>query len=376
MSSTTPGSEPGRADEAIGRARGGGGRRDATDESTSNDDRGDRPTRRRRPRTPTDETTPDDAAVDEAARERPAVEEVALADEPAPEPSPSPSRARAEPEPATPPAYEPERRSDDVSPRRGRRPRERRSCDIRDDGVDDARTTSSTRAGAGARRIRATRDLRAGSTTVAAGTAAGAATLAPEPRLRRAAARRRRPSTCRRPTAPKAKGNRGFGVLVAAHRHRAVRRALRRDRLPAAARRARPVGRVRRSSSSRAVFWVPVVAFFVGFTLLAVDRQPRPVVDLRGVRPAGRGARVLLVHRRRAAHGAGLDAHVRRGDRLRRRALARPVRDRRGRRSPARSRSGSAAGSPHAAAPSPSATGSRLEAYDREIAAGPQLQRY
>ena len=88
------------------------------------------------------------------------------------------------------------------------------------------------------------------------------------------------------------------------------------------------------------------------------DREPRPVVDLRGVRPARRRARLLLVHRRRTAHGRGVDAHARPGERLHRAALARPVRDRRRPSSPSRSRSGSAAGSPHAAAPSPSATGS------------------
>lgn len=104
--------------------------------------------------------------------------------------------------------------------------------------------------------------------TVAAGTAAGAATLAPEPAPAPA------PQTVyvQAPTPPRRRGNRGFGVLVALVA--AVVFAL----LYAGIAYLLLLGQTDASQAAsvfnqfllRPVFWLPVLATFVGFALLAV----------------------------------------------------------------------------------------------------------
>ena len=163
------------------------------------------------------------------------------------------------------------------------------------------------------------------------------------------------------PTPPKARGNRGFGVLVALIGTVAFAAALRRHLVPAAARPGR------RGAGELGVHAVRRAAGVLGadrrhlrrLRAARRDREPRAVVVLRRVRAARRRAGVLLVHRRRAAHGRGVDADASsRGTNSS--ASAGSTRSRSPRRSwRARSRSGSAAGSRLVAARSPSATASR-----------------
>jgi len=108
--------------------------------------------------------------------------------------------------------------------------------------------------------------------TVAAGTAAGAATLAPDHEAVPAALAAPQTIYVQAPTPPMARGNRGFGVLVALVA--AVVFALlyagigylvllaQTDPQQAAS--------VFLQFVAQPVYWVPVIATFVGFTLLAV----------------------------------------------------------------------------------------------------------
>ena len=137
-----------------------------------------------------------------------------------------------------------------------------------DDGVDDAGVTPAPVPAGSVRR-----ETYVPASTTAAGAAVGAATLAPEPEpLYVAPAPGPQTIYVQAPTPPKRRSNRGFGILVAlvgtvlfALLYAAISylvlltgsdpsgdfaRFLAGDRWP--------------------VFWVPVVAFFVGFTLLAV----------------------------------------------------------------------------------------------------------
>ena len=108
--------------------------------------------------------------------------------------------------------------------------------------------------------------------TVAAGTAAGAATLAPEPDAVPAAFAAPQTIYVQAPTPPKTRGNRGFGVLVAligtiafAALYAGVSYLLllgQGDAVQASS--------VFTQFVARPVFWVPIVATFVGFALLAV----------------------------------------------------------------------------------------------------------
>ncbi|MDQ2660438.1 MAG: hypothetical protein M3Y52_01035 [Actinomycetota bacterium] len=143
-------------------------------------------------------------------------------------------------------------------------------------GIDDATATpESTPDPVAADSVR--RETYVPSATVAAGTAAGAATLAPEPEPYVAPT----PQTIyvQAPTPPKAHGNRGFGVLVAligtvlfallyagvAYLLVTLYGALRDEGV-----------QVFTQFLIQPVFWVPVVAFFIGFALLAaiVNRGP------------------------------------------------------------------------------------------------------
>ena len=177
----------------------------------------------------------------------------------------SPSRA----EPATPPAYEPEpeattSRLDEAVARANAG-----AATSDDDGVDDADRddiVDATPAPVPAGSVR--RETYVPASTAVAGGAAGAATLAPEPV---AVAPAPAPQTIyvQAPVAPRAKGNRGFGILVAlvgtvlfALLYAAIGYLLLLGEPD-------PSG-VFAQFLMRAVFWVPVVAFFVGFMLLAV----------------------------------------------------------------------------------------------------------
>ena len=107
--------------------------------------------------------------------------------------------------------------------------------------------------------------------TVAAGTAAGAATLAPEPDAVPAALAAPQTIYVQAPTPPKSRGNRGFGVLVAligtvafALLYAGVSYLVllvQRDAVEA--------GTVFAQFVVQPVFWVPIVACFLGFALLA-----------------------------------------------------------------------------------------------------------
>jgi len=107
--------------------------------------------------------------------------------------------------------------------------------------------------------------------TVAAGTAAGAATLAPEPDAVPTALAAPQTIYVQAPTPPKSRGNRGFGVLVAligavafALLYAGVSYLLllvQRDAVEA--------GTVFAQFVVQPVFWLPIVACFLGFALLA-----------------------------------------------------------------------------------------------------------
>lgn len=104
--------------------------------------------------------------------------------------------------------------------------------------------------------------------TVAAGTAAGAATLAPEP----APAAVPQTIYVQAPTPPKTRGNRGFGMLVAlvaavvfALLYAGIAYLLLLGQSDAA-----QAASVFNQFLLRPVFWIPVLATFIGFALLAV----------------------------------------------------------------------------------------------------------
>lgn len=143
-------------------------------------------------------------------------------------------------------------------------------------GIDDATATpDATPDPVAADAVR--RETYVPSATVGAGTAAGAATLAPEPEPYVTPT----PQTIyvQAPTPPRSHGNRGFGVLVAligtvifallyagvAYLLVTLYGALRDEGV-----------QVFTQFLIQPVFWVPVVAFFIGFALLAaiVNRGP------------------------------------------------------------------------------------------------------
>ncbi|MFC9560936.1 hypothetical protein [Agromyces sp. NPDC056965] len=249
MSSTTPGADPERHDEETG---------------------------------PVDGAAVDDSAPDSA----PAVNETGPVDEPAPvEPAAEPAAPISPPaadglEPDSVPEPEPEpadadlaatSRLDEAVERASAHPAPEET-----NGIDDL-DASATPEPVAADAVR--RETYVPAATVAAGTAAGAATLAdvPEPVY---VAPQPGPQTIyvQAPTPPKAKGNRGFGVLVAligtvafAVLYGVVAYAL---YLSYGAPEGEAIGVA--DFLLEPTFWVPVVAFFVGFALLAaiVNRGP------------------------------------------------------------------------------------------------------
>ena len=256
MSSTTPGSEPERADAASG----------VPDEATVDEATTDESMREQAPdeatheqatpdETAPDDTVPDETAVDEAARERPAVEEVALADEP------TPTATAPEPE-----AEATTSRLDEAVARANAGVATSDHAGVDDaDGVDEVDATPAPVPAGSVRR-----ETYVPASTAVAGGAAGAATLAPEPEpLYVAPTPGPQTIYVQAPIAPRAKGNRGFGILVAligtvlfALLYAAIGYLLLLSQPD-------PSG-VFAEFLVRAVFWVPVVAFFVGFMLLAV----------------------------------------------------------------------------------------------------------
>ena len=298
MSSTTPGSEPERADAASGVPEEATVDEAATDElahdqATPDDTVPDEtvpaetvrdktgpdetvpdetvPDETVRDETVRHETVPDDAAVDEAARERPAAEEVALADEPEPTPAAAVTTPESEPEPEPEPEPQPEpeattSRLDEAVARAkaGAATSDHEGIDDAD-GVDEVDATPAPIPAGSVRR-----ETYVPAATAVAGGAAGAATLAPEPEpLYVAPTPGPQTIYVQAPIAPKAKGNRGFGILVAligtvlfALLYAAIGYLVLLTGSD-------PSG-VFAQFLTRAEFWVPVVAFFVGFMLLAV----------------------------------------------------------------------------------------------------------
>ena len=204
-------------------------------------------------------TVPDDATVDEAARERPAVEEVALSDEP----EPTPTALAPEPEPE--PEATTSRLDEAVARANAGAATSDHDGDDDADGVDEVDATPAPVPAGSVRR-----ETYVPASTAAAAGVAGAATLAPEPEpLYVAPTPGPQTIYVQAPIAPKAKGNRGFGILVAligtvlfALLYAAIGYLLLLGEPD-------PAG-VFAQFLARAVFWVPVVAFFLGFMLLAV----------------------------------------------------------------------------------------------------------
>lgn len=221
-----------------------------------------------------EETGPvDDAIVDEAAREpAPVASETGPVDEPA--------RVEGEPFPTSADASAAEPADDDLAATsRLDEAVERASAHPAPDetnGVDDL-DDSATPEPVAADAVR--RETYVPSATMAAGTTAGAATLAdvPEPVY---VAPQPGPQTIyvQAPTPPKARGNRGFGVLVAllgtvafGVLYGALGYAL---YLNYGAPAGEAIGIA--DFLVEPTYWVPVVAFFIGFALLAaiVNRGP------------------------------------------------------------------------------------------------------
>ena len=273
MSSTTPGSDPERPLDP-----------DAVDREPSVDD-----------------VPADDAPADTGAHEPVAADDApAAASEPVAEPEPEPDVrsadatpiAEPEPEPvpdvrsadATPkaepepvvtepaasepvaaPPVEPEPAVDDTS-RLDAAVQRANAEPVASDDVGEPNAPEPVPAGS----VR--RETYVPAATVAAGTAAGAATLAPDHEAVPAALAAPQTIYVQAPTPPKARGNRGFGVLVALVA--AVVFALlyagisylvllaQTDPQQAAS--------VFLQFVAQPVYWVPVIATFVGFTLLAV----------------------------------------------------------------------------------------------------------
>ncbi|PWC05076.1 hypothetical protein [Agromyces badenianii] len=240
MSSTTPGTDPERRDEHTG---------------------------------PVD----DQAGADETAP-APAVNDTGAYDEPAPVDSSDADAASAR-SAELPDAAAADGGSDDlaVTSRLDEAvERANASAATETNGIDDA-DGSSAPAPVAADAVR--RETYVPAATVAAGTTAGAATLAdaPEPVY---VARQPGPQTIyvQAPTPPKAKGNRGFGVLVAlvgtvlfGILYAAIAYVL---YLSYGAPAGEAIGIV--DFLVQPTFWVPLVAFFAGFALLAaiINRGP------------------------------------------------------------------------------------------------------
>ncbi|MFB6610047.1 hypothetical protein ACFCVO_07005 [Agromyces sp. NPDC056379] len=245
MSSTTPGADPERHEEETGPVDGGAVDDSAPEPAPVVNETG-----------PVDEGAPVEPAADQAV---PASPPAADASEPEPEPEPADDDLAAT------------SRLDEAVERASAHPAPEET-----NGIDDL-DASATPGPVAADAVR--RETYVPAATVAAGTAAGAATLAdvPEPVY---VAPQPGPQTIyvQAPTPPKAKGNRGFGVLVAligtvafAVLYGAIGYLL---YVSYGAPAGEAIGVAEFLLSPR--FLVPVVAFFVGFALLAaiVNRGP------------------------------------------------------------------------------------------------------
>lgn len=257
MSSTTPGPDPERPHDPD--AVDGGPAGDA--EAAAADTGAHEPL--------ADEPSEPAASEPPAAEPEPPVEEHPADETPEAEPEPEPAAAEStsvEPEPmaAEPVAPEPvapEPAADDAA-RLDEAVLRATAAPVAADEVGEHGAPEPVPAGS----VR--RETYVPAATVAAGTAAGAATLAPEPAPAPA------PQTVyvQAPTPPRRRGNRGFGVLVALVA--AVVFAL----LYAGIAYLLLLGQTDASQAAsvfnqfllRPVFWLPVLATFVGFALLAV----------------------------------------------------------------------------------------------------------
>jgi hypothetical protein len=241
-------------------------------------------------------SSPDDVPADTGAPEPVAADDTPEASEPvvSSEPVSSPADAAVEPEPVVSEPVEPEPEpaaSEPVAPAEPVVPVEPEPAAppvVSEPAVDDTARLDAAVQRANAEPVasddvgepNAPEPVPAGSVrretyvpaaTVAAGTAAGAATLAPEPDAVPTALAAPQTIYVQAPTPPKARGNRGFGVVVA---------------LVAAAVFALLYAGIgylvllaqtepNRAASvfvqfvAQPVYWVPVIATFVGFTLLA-----------------------------------------------------------------------------------------------------------
>ncbi|MEF3403277.1 hypothetical protein [Agromyces sp. CCNWLW203] len=249
MSSTTPGNDPERHDDEAWPVDGGTVDDGAPDVAPGANETG-----------PVDEPTPDERTFDEPAPD-------AGAEAPAPA---ADAAGPVEPEPAD-ADLAATSRLDEAVERASAHPAPEET-----NGIDD-QDASPTPEPVAADAVR--RETYVPAATVAAGTAAGAATLAdtPEPVY---VAPQPGPQTIyvQAPTPPKAKGNRGFGVLVAligtvafAVLYGAIGYAL---YLNYGAPAGEAIGIA--EFLVEPMFWVPVVAFLIGFALLAaiVNRGP------------------------------------------------------------------------------------------------------
>ncbi len=251
MSSTTPGSDPDRPHDA-----------DGVDGE---------------PETETVESAPDPAAAsdtpeaDDAAETSSPEPEATAApmDEPEPVVEPEPVTPAYDAEPAAAAVTEPEpvaqpdatARLDAAVERANAAPVASDPNDVGDADVPVPIAADSVR-----------RETYVPAATVAAGTASGAATLTPEADAVPAALAAPQTIYVQAPIPPKARGNRGFGVLVAligtvafAVLYAGISYLLLLGQGDAA-----QANSVFVQFVARPVFWVPIIATFIGFALLAV----------------------------------------------------------------------------------------------------------
>lgn len=215
-----------------------------------------------------DDTAADDAAVPSATHE-PAPDEPQVGDA---YDDGSPAAAAPTPEPVAPADDE----TPDAATARLDAAVERANADAAASETNGIDETTDTPAPVPAEAVR--RDTYVPAATVAAGTTAGAATLADEPGPYIAPQPAQQTIYVQAPIPPKMRGNRGFGALVAllgtvlfALLYAGVSYLL-----LLAQGNAGEANAVFTEFLVKPVFWVPVAAFFIGFALLAaiVNRGP------------------------------------------------------------------------------------------------------
>lgn len=252
MSSTTPGPDPERPHDPDAVA----GEPAADAEAATADTGAHEPL--------ADEPSESAASEPPAAEPEPPVEEHPADETPEAEPEPEPAAAEptsVEPEPVAAEPVAPEPAADDTA-RLDEAVQRATAVPVAADEVGEHGAPEPVPAES----VR--RETYVPAATVAAGTAAGAATLAPEPVPAPA------PQTVyvQAPTPPSRRGNRGFGVLVAlvaavvfALLYAGIAYLLLLGQTDAA-----QAASVFNQFILRPVFWLPVLATFVGFALLAV----------------------------------------------------------------------------------------------------------